>query len=221
MAFVKVLVTTLVILGFVSCEVSASRGRLNARSGRFRGSSSSRRYRSRGQSSRTHGAFPDGALDVVSGTHLGTRTTNSQSPLGVGANREDVESHNPAEREASYLTSYKRWHYYKVPVSGAMTSTNVKTTCEAAGYVTPCPGDSDCRYSSSSCVFTGLEDCIHPMKELSQVLCSISSSPETCDQLDGVYQFMNWRNDNSCGMESGDWCVFGSERQDRYALCAR
>ncbi|XP_078699898.1 uncharacterized protein LOC144926757 [Branchiostoma floridae x Branchiostoma belcheri] len=221
MAFVKVLVTSLVILGLVSCEVSASRGRLNTRSGRFRGSSSSRRYRSRGQSSRTHGAFPDGPLDVVSGAHLETRTPNSQPSVGVGANREDVESHNPAEREASYLTSYKRWHYYKVPVSGAMTSTNVKTTCEAAGYVTPCPGDSDCRYASSSCVFTGLEDCIRPMKELSQVLCGIDSSPETCDQLDGVYQFMNWRNDNSCGMESGDWCVFGSERQDRYALCAR
>ncbi|XP_078617658.1 uncharacterized protein LOC144885609 [Branchiostoma floridae x Branchiostoma japonicum] len=126
------------------------------------------------------------------------------------------------KRESSFLALYKGWRYYKVPVTGGMTSTNVKATCEAAGYVTPCPGDSKCQYSSSSCVVTGLEDCIRPMKDISKVLCESDDIPPTCAQLDGVYQFMNnWRpDDDACGAESGRWCVEGSERQDRYAFCA-
>ncbi|CAH1227508.1 DMBT1 [Branchiostoma lanceolatum] len=126
-----------------------------------------------------------------------------------------------AKRNASYLALYKGWHYYKVPVTGAMTSANVKATCEAAGYVTPCSGDNDCRHSSPSCVFTGLEDCFRPMNDVSQALCG--ATPHNCAQLDGVYQFMsNWTSDgDACGAESGRWCVEGSAQQDRYAFCAR
>ncbi|XP_035673028.1 uncharacterized protein LOC118413608 [Branchiostoma floridae] len=101
-----------------------------------------------------------------------------------------------------------------------MTSANVKATCEAAGYVTPCPGDSACQYSSSSCFQTGLTDCGNPMMEVSQQLCGVS--PGGCSQLDGVYQFMhNWGNGGSCGAEFGTSCVGGIGQQDKYAFCAR
>ncbi|KAI8510719.1 Oncoprotein-induced transcript 3 protein [Branchiostoma belcheri] len=123
---------------------------------------------------------------------------------------------------ASYLASYKGWHYFKVPVSGAMTSTNIKATCEAAGYVTPCNGNSGCSHASSACVLTGLDNCGNPMYEISQELCG--TSPSGCAQLDGVYQFMNnWGRpgqDGACGAESGIWCVGGATRENRYAFCA-
>ncbi|KAI8510768.1 Oncoprotein-induced transcript 3 protein [Branchiostoma belcheri] len=120
---------------------------------------------------------------------------------------------------ASYLASYKGWHYFKVPVSGAMTSTNVKATCEAAGYVTPCSGNSGCSHASSACVLTGLDNCNSPMYEISQELCG--NLPNSCAQLYGVYQFMNnWGPDDACGAELGDWCVGGSTRENRYAFCA-
>ncbi|XP_035685573.1 uncharacterized protein LOC118422164 [Branchiostoma floridae] len=152
-------------------------------------------------------------------TTIGTAPHNAttRAPDTTGA-------HGKAESKlaVSFLALYNGWHYYKVPVTGAMTSANVKATCEAAGYVTPCPGDSECRYSSSSCVVTGLEDCIRPMNDISKVLCESESTPHTCAQLDGVYQFMNnWKSDDdACGAESGRWCIEGSERQDRYAFCA-
>ncbi|XP_035670244.1 microfibril-associated glycoprotein 4-like [Branchiostoma floridae] len=122
-------------------------------------------------------------------------------------------------RDTSYLAAYNGWHYYKVPVTGEMTSANVKATCEAAGYVTPCSGDSACQYSSSSCFQTGLTDCDNPMIEVSQQLCG--AKPRSCPQLYGVYQFMNnWINGASCGAESGGWCTNGNEQQDKYAFCA-
>ncbi|CAH1227511.1 OIT3 [Branchiostoma lanceolatum] len=146
-------------------------------------------------------AVCDGTLDEVSGVQ--------------------PESNDTAKREASYLAPYKGWHYYKLPVNGTMTSNNVKATCEAAGYLAPCPGGSDCLHSSSACVFTGLEKCIQPMDEVSQILCG--TNPNGCAQMYGVYQFMtNWKaDDDACGAEAGNWCVGGSGRRDLYAFCAR
>ncbi|XP_078681207.1 uncharacterized protein LOC144916088 [Branchiostoma floridae x Branchiostoma belcheri] len=101
-----------------------------------------------------------------------------------------------------------------------MTSTNVKTTCETAGYITPCNGNSSgCQYASSSCVPTGLNNCGNPMYEISQALCG--GSPRYCPQMYGVYQFMNNWGGSACGAESGNWCASGSSFRDRYAFCAR
>eukprot|EP00058_Branchiostoma_floridae_P004327 XP_002589815.1 hypothetical protein BRAFLDRAFT_90503 [Branchiostoma floridae] len=160
--------------------------------------------------------IPDGVfLSAAKVSWLSDRThdTTTAAPASTIA-------HEP-KREVSYLALYKGWHYYKVPVTGEMTSSNVKATCEAAGYVAPCPGDSECRYSSSSCVATGLKDCGLPMNDVSQVLCG--NKPNDCAQFDGVYQFMdNWESeDDACGVESGSWCVGGVETEDRYAFCAK
>ncbi|XP_066279058.1 ZP domain-containing protein-like [Branchiostoma lanceolatum] len=156
--------------------------------------------------------------------------TRSSEPLKLAvdavqdsAGEDALASHSRRQmddgRVASYLAPYKGWHYYKVPVTGAMTSSNVKLTCEAAGYVTPCNGDSGCSYASSACVITGLDNCGNPMMEISQALCG--TSPSGCSQLYGVYMFMtNWGPDDACGAESGSWCVGGSGQQDKYAFCA-
>ncbi|XP_066264852.1 uncharacterized protein [Branchiostoma lanceolatum] len=150
--------------------------------------------------------------------------TPSISDETLSQNEDEVGSgeQNGKEREASYLATYKGWHYYKVPVTGKMTATNVKAACEAAGYVTPCPGDSGCRFSSSSCVLTGLLDCDHPMREVSHELCGSTPSADRCSKLHGVYQFMHkWTKGGACGSESGSWCAYGSYvRRDRYAFCA-
>ncbi|XP_066270125.1 CUB and zona pellucida-like domain-containing protein 1 [Branchiostoma lanceolatum] len=100
-----------------------------------------------------------------------------------------------------------------------MTSTNVKAACEAAGYITPCNGNSGCRYASSSCVNTGSTQCGNPMNEVSRELCG--ASPISCAQFHGVYQFMNaYINGAACGAESRSWCVNGNGQRDRYAFCA-
>ncbi|XP_078694923.1 uncharacterized protein LOC144923909 isoform X2 [Branchiostoma floridae x Branchiostoma belcheri] len=122
--------------------------------------------------------------------------------------------------QGTYLASFKGWSYYKVPVTGTMTSINVKNTCQAAGYVAPCPGESTCQYSSSECVLTGLTQCTLPMNEVSLELCG--TNPNGCSQFHGVYQFMNnWGNGAACGALPGSWCNNGNGQQDRYAFCAR
>eukprot|EP00058_Branchiostoma_floridae_P005492 XP_002590980.1 hypothetical protein BRAFLDRAFT_69469 [Branchiostoma floridae] len=127
----------------------------------------------------------------------------------------------PAQSQAgTFLATYSGYHYFKVQASGQMTSGNVKATCEAAGYVTPCPGDRDCGYSSADCVPTGLTDCYSPMQDLSQFLCG--ERPQRCPAFDGVYSFMdNWSSGSACGVEGGTSCTTGNNYNDRYAFCAR
>ncbi|XP_035685656.1 uncharacterized protein LOC118422245, partial [Branchiostoma floridae] len=141
-----------------------------------------------------------------------TESPDNAKDVGAGS------PHTP-ERRTSYLTHHKGWDYYKVPVIGKMTSANVKAACEAAGYVTPCSGDSDCMHSSSECVLTGLEDCYNPMNEVAQEMCG--TRPYGCAKLQGVYQYMNtWSKGAACGVESKLWCTIGSKWEDRYAFCA-
>ncbi|CAH1256424.1 NOTCH2 [Branchiostoma lanceolatum] len=128
----------------------------------------------------------------------------------------------PAQSQAgTFLVTYSGYDYFKVQASGPMTSANVKATCEAAGYVTPCPGDGTCKWSSDDCVVTGLTDCLNPMFEVSQVLCG--DVPYRCPAFDGVYVFMvyDWTSGSACGVESGSQCTTGNNYNNRYAFCAR
>ncbi|KAI8512903.1 calcium ion binding [Branchiostoma belcheri] len=130
----------------------------------------------------------------------------------------------PASTQAgTYLTTYLGYDYFKVPVFGQMSSANVKAACDAAGYVTPCPGDGNCYHSSYDCVLTGLTACglgSAQMNEVSQVLCG--SEPRYCPAFDGVYIFMaNWNSGAACGVESGSYCANGHNYYDRFAFCAR
>ncbi|XP_066275117.1 fibropellin-1-like [Branchiostoma lanceolatum] len=120
----------------------------------------------------------------------------------------------------TFLATYSGYDYFKVQASGPMTNANVKATCEAAGYVTPCSGDGTCLYSSDDCVPTGLTDCSHwPMREVSQVLCG--NDPHRCPAFDGVYIFLpGWNSGAAFGVE-GSSSAIGNNYNNRYAFCAR
>ncbi|XP_019639758.1 PREDICTED: fibropellin-1-like [Branchiostoma belcheri] len=121
----------------------------------------------------------------------------------------------------AWPASTQGYDYFKVPATGQMSSANVKVTCERAGYVTPCPGDENCRHSTDDCVQTGLTDCFQPMQDVSQVLCG--DHPRRCPALDGVYSFMatDWRSGSACGVEGSSWYTEGNDYYDRFAFCAR
>ncbi|CAH1256426.1 NOTCH2 [Branchiostoma lanceolatum] len=127
----------------------------------------------------------------------------------------------PAETQAgTFLATYLGRHYFKVQVSGPMTSANVKATCEAAGYVTPCIG-TICQFSSHDCVQTGLTECGYPMMEVSQVLCG--DVPYRCPAFDGVYVFMEagWNSGAAYGYEGDIFGVNGNNYYNRYAFCTQ
>eukprot|EP00058_Branchiostoma_floridae_P005485 XP_002590973.1 hypothetical protein BRAFLDRAFT_69476 [Branchiostoma floridae] len=128
----------------------------------------------------------------------------------------------PSQSQAGrFLATYSGYDYFKVQVNGQMTSANVKRTCEAAGYVTPCPGDRSCAGSSSFCVLTGLTGCFYgPMDDLSQVLCG--TTPDRCRALDGVYVFMgySWNAGAACGVDGDRYYTVGLSQNNRDALCA-
>ncbi|KAI8512863.1 hypothetical protein Bbelb_095020 [Branchiostoma belcheri] len=120
----------------------------------------------------------------------------------------------------TYLATYLGYDYFKVPATGQMSSANVKVTCERAGYVTPCPGDGDCHYSSADCVVTGLTDCGNPMNDVSKLLCG--DLPQRCPAFDGVYSFMaSYQSGSACGVEGGSSCTIGNNYYNRFAFCAR
>ncbi|XP_078667568.1 uncharacterized protein LOC144909421 [Branchiostoma floridae x Branchiostoma belcheri] len=124
-------------------------------------------------------------------------------------------------RSGTYLATYSGYDYFKVPTTGQMSSANVKVTCDAAGYITPCPGDGNCPYSSDDCVQTGLTDCGIPMNEVSQVFCG--NYPYRCPAFDGVYSFFaNYIYSGAAyGVEGSTWSANGNNYNDRFAFCAR
>ncbi len=111
--------------------------------------------------------------------------------------------------------------FYKVLVSGTMTDTNVYAACTGAGFSVGCQATNCPQYTDNVCVPTQESSCGNPMYGLAQALgCS---SPSSCAQLNGVYQYMGhkWQSDAACGVESGSWCSTGTSYSNRYALCVQ
>ncbi|XP_066265869.1 P-selectin-like [Branchiostoma lanceolatum] len=103
-----------------------------------------------------------------------------------------------------------------------MTDANVKATCVAAGYLTPCPGPFDpimCPLVEN-CVQTGLAQCLSPMRDVSLALCG--TSPQDCPPFDGVFAYMfgDIGDNNACGVDGATYCDFSQLYHDRYAFCA-
>ncbi|XP_066267550.1 uncharacterized protein [Branchiostoma lanceolatum] len=123
-----------------------------------------------------------------------------------------------AEAEEVYLFSINAWSFYKVSAQGQMTAENINRTCQAAGYVMPCPGLGICQ--NSACVATSLDDCLNPMLEVSTMICG--TAPDKCPQLYGVYAYAGspWPG-NSCGAEPGQWCTKGTDFYNKHAFCAK
>ncbi|XP_078661238.1 uncharacterized protein LOC144905439 [Branchiostoma floridae x Branchiostoma belcheri] len=129
--------------------------------------------------------------------------------------------------EEAYLTSLHGWHYYKVRASGTMTSANIKITCEAAGYVMPCPGPwPGCIRSSLACVDTGLTTCgYYAMNDISQVLCG--DFPTRCRVMEGIFCY--YSNSEIRGEAVGvqpitrphGHYLHGADYSNQFALCAQ
>ncbi|XP_078676612.1 uncharacterized protein LOC144913661 isoform X5 [Branchiostoma floridae x Branchiostoma belcheri] len=129
-----------------------------------------------------------------------------------------------------FLVTYSGYNYYKVPASGAMSSTNVDVTCKAAGHVTPCAGTT----CQGDCVLLpNLNNCSWPMDQLAKAVCGGGHASQ-CPPLDQTYIVMqdSWREGSACGVEMAGcptgyltgptcYCATGNDYSGRYALCAR
>ena len=111
--------------------------------------------------------------------------------------------------------------FYKIPVTGTMSDTNVYAACIGAGLKVGCQAINCSSYNDNLCVLTQENSCGNPMMLLATTLgCS---SPSNCGPLNGVYQYMGhkWQSDASCGVESGSWCSTGTSYSNRWALCVQ
>ncbi|XP_035675527.1 uncharacterized protein LOC118415224 [Branchiostoma floridae] len=142
----------------------------------------------------------------------------------------DGERILPMASNTTHLATLNGWNYYKVHTAGKMTSANVKATCEAAGFVAPCPAErvrgtgNYCKFASPGCVQTGLTYCKDPMMDLSKHLCGEDTSPALCPQLKEVYIHMGrgFNSGAACGIQwQNPACANGRGRRDQYGLCAR
>ncbi|XP_078670794.1 uncharacterized protein LOC144910946 isoform X1 [Branchiostoma floridae x Branchiostoma belcheri] len=129
-----------------------------------------------------------------------------------------------ATAEEAYLTSLHGWQYYKVRASGTMTSANIKSTCEAAGYIMPCPGARPgCQYMTSDCVDTGLVRCNSwPMGDISQILCG--DIPPQCPAVDSIFMHYTATNGFAIGYKpitSPGSYLHGTVYSNQFALCAK
>ncbi len=111
--------------------------------------------------------------------------------------------------------------FYKVQVSGTMSDTNVLDACKGAGMTVGCSAQSCPQYTDNLCVQTQESSCGNPMLDLAKAIgCS---TPATCPQLAGVYQYMGqkWQSGSACGADGGQWCAVGDQHSDRWALCVQ
>merc|ERR1711953_459944 len=130
---------------------------------------------------------------------------------------EDLLSKQPQAGEL--LASTNDHKYFKVQVSGVMSSSAIAAACEAAGYRALCAGPDGCQYNDEHCLVTPESSgCGTPMSGVSQLLCN--TYPNSCPEFEGLYNYMKtWNGYSGCGVENGQWCSNGSNFSDKLALC--
>ena len=145
--------------------------------------------------------------------HCGNCPTTCQAPTPT------CSGGNCVGCQGTFLTNFGGQAFYKVPVSGTMTDTNLYNACIAAGCRVPCDGQAGCQYNDNLCTLGAANDCSNPMMQLAQLLCG--TGPSSCAALNGVYQYMGnaWISNSACGVEGGSWCSVGSNYSNRLALC--
>jgi len=115
--------------------------------------------------------------------------------------------------------------FYKVKVTGQMSSANVLAACQAAGLATPCDGAAGCQWNNDNCKVTSLsKDCGMPMSEASSIICGQGqvTYPHNCanGEFNGIYHYMNeWDSGSACGVEVNSWCAKGNSHSDKWAWC--
>ena len=113
-----------------------------------------------------------------------------------------------------FLVALGGLQYYKIQVSGAMTATNIKDTCEKNNQTAI---RAEGQFYSKS----GPWECKDPFSSISQSICE-TFEPTGCEKLHGIFAFRT--SETSCGISK-----FG-ERTDNgflaiydnnWALCAK
>ncbi|XP_019615900.1 PREDICTED: neurogenic locus notch homolog protein 1-like [Branchiostoma belcheri] len=133
--------------------------------------------------------------------------------------------------QEEYLTTVDLWAFWKLPVRGAMTNTNVRTTCERAGMTYPCylSGTASCTHfwTSGCIVYDDAGVSCDTFVVLSEKLCGSSDAwGSRCHYLYDTFVYIpNWQSDDSAyGVgfsHSGNaWGLHGANYTDKYALCA-
>ncbi|XP_066292887.1 uncharacterized protein [Branchiostoma lanceolatum] len=133
----------------------------------------------------------------------------------------------PLSAEMVYLTSIQGWSYYKVRVSGLMTSTNIKAACVAEGMMYPCMrANLDCYGSqwTADCPVlpdVGTDIACRVQVHISNDMCG-TTEPENCPPLDDTFiSIPDYHNGDVCGIdhETDGWCVDGAQVSNLYATC--
>jgi len=118
------------------------------------------------------------------------------------------------------VDSWNGYTYWKVPVAGILSDTNVQAACAECGMTPPCAGPAGCSYNDNICTQTNNEgSCGNPMQAMAQLLCN--TNPGQCALVWGVYQYMgqNWISGAACGAEQNGWCTNGNNMSNKFALC--
>ncbi|XP_078576799.1 uncharacterized protein LOC144862290 [Branchiostoma floridae x Branchiostoma japonicum] len=129
-----------------------------------------------------------------------------------------------------YVVSEGGWAFHKVFVTGAMTNTNVKTTCEGAGMSFPCYySDDQCQsgvHWTDDCIsYTAVEgECRTPFV-LANALCGASPNHgASCRPLDDIFVYYPYRayGDSAWGTDydTTTYGLNGEDFNDKFALCA-
>ncbi|CAH1259009.1 PKDREJ [Branchiostoma lanceolatum] len=158
------------------------------------------------------------------------------APLGVGyfgystGYGSTGEFRFPCRQGKSLLMpSFYGFDIYKVPVSGFMTSANLRTACEAQGMQTVCWRANEEAYPDewhSYCqtipVGNGISSLERPQEVLAQHICG-SVVPKDCAPLHNTFVARRgWRpDDGACGVIASRWCQAGHTQSNLDALCAR
>jgi hypothetical protein len=132
---------------------------------------------------------------------------------------EDLLGRQGVSVEGVLVAETNQHQYFRVPVTGAMTSAAIADACVAAGYKALCSGPEGCGYNDDNCLITPeATSCSNPMHGVSTIVCN--SSPSSCPEFEGLYNYMkSWNGGVGCGVENGRWCSTGSEFTDKDALC--
>merc|ERR1712228_1010257 len=70
----------------------------------------------------------------------------------------DLLGRQPSAHNQDLLLAHNGLEYYKVQVTGTMTSSNILSTCNDVGLTPLCAGASGCRWNDGNCKETDLTD---------------------------------------------------------------
>merc|ERR1711953_742854 len=129
---------------------------------------------------------------------------------------EGLLGRQPQSGEGELIVDHNEKKYLKVKVSGVMSSSAIAAACEAAGYKALCSGPGGCQYNDEHCLVTAESfQCGNPMLGVSKLVCD-GESPNSCPELEGVYNYMKgWNGGSGCGVEEGRWCSSGADFSDK------